>query len=179
MSYHLIGCAGISVKHFELFDRLDYTMIFVASIPLAWCLGYFVLGTAALCVSVGGVILSACNAVWAQSKHRLKPEHRINHMMLLVAFYLMPVVYQIYANVAAGEPWRATTVTGCCAIVSLFAGAYCYGAKWPECVYQDSPVSGHTLMHVGVNAAYFFEWLFILAAMRGAQQGVALNSSFE
>lgn len=167
--YHLFGCAGITKEHFLFYQRLDYIMIFGSSVPLACCLGFYVFHVQPipLLCSVLGVVCCLLNAAW-RLKDDITPEARVKQMMVLIFFYVWPLLWQLTVDIWNFDFLEPTAIYALLALTSLGAGGYCYGAAWPQAVRKDSHITGHALMHVGVNLAYFFEFCFILAAFRRA-----------
>jgi len=170
--YHLFGCAGITKEHFLFYQRLDYIMIFCSSVPLACCLGFYVFHVQPwpLLFSVVGVVASLTHAAY-KLKEDLTAAQRVNQMAVLVFFYVVPLLWQAGRDVWQLDFAQPTLWYALAALASLGFGAYCYGVQWPQSVRTDSHVTGHALMHVGVNLAYFFEFCFILAAFRRATAG--------
>jgi len=161
-AYHLIGCSGRSYSDYLFYQRLDFVMIFVSSIPLAFSLCYFTFYTLPIFtyISVLGVAFTACYTAYHISEP-MDPPRRLKLVSVLVFFYLLPVLYQIGLELIAGNFTSKTLLWGLGIIASLAMGGYTYGARFPEVVWPDCPVSSHSLMHVGVNLAYFSEFFFI------------------
>jgi len=163
-AYHLIGCSGKSYRDYVLYQRADFLMIFVSSVPLAFSLGYFTFYELPWClaVSVAGVIASATYVGYHLTED-FSPSRRIQLISALVFFYLLPVFYQIGFDLIRADAVSSSTYWGTGAILSLGFGAYCYGAKFPECVRPDFPLGSHSVMHLTVNIAYFCEFGFIVS----------------
>lgn len=165
MSYHLIGCAGKSLWDFLFFQRFDFLFIFVSSIPLSIALCYYPLYNQPelMCVSVFGVIGCAayCLSVIATP---FDSSRRVKMIAALVFFYTLPVWYVVLTHPAQGFWTSPGLWWGVGIVVSLGIGAYVYATKWPECKWNDAVWSSHSLMHLCVNAAYFCEFGFIVAA---------------
>ncbi len=163
--YHLVGCAGKSLWDFLFFQRFDFLFIFVSSIPLSISLGYYALyyQPVLMAVSVFGVIACAGYCLWVISTP-FDAARRVIMIGCLVFFYTIPVFYVIISHLVQGHFESPGVWWGVAIIVSLSIGAYLYAIKYPECSYPDCFWTSHSLMHLTVNAAYFCEFGFIVAA---------------
>jgi hypothetical protein len=161
-AYHLIGCAGKSYADFLLTQRADFLMIHWSSVPLAFCLGYYVFydDPAFLLLSVGGTLLCAVYAS-ATIRREFTPTMRLRQVSALVFFYMLPVFYQTTVDVVAGEPLHPSVLAAASVVLALAWGAFTYGSQWPECRWPDVAFGSHSWMHVGVNVAYASEFVFI------------------
>jgi len=167
MAYHLIGCSGRSYEDYIFYQKLDFVFIFVSSIPLAFSLCYFTFATNTwLLVSVCGVVLCTIFTYFTVRGGGMEPMQRLRLISALVLCYVLPVLYQVGIDMAAGHWHSASMWWGLGIMASLTMGAYAYGTKFPERVWPDFPISSHSLMHLGVNLAYLSEFFFILNQWR-------------
>ena len=163
IGYHLIGCSGISQNAFLFWQRADFMMIFGASIPLAYALGYhaFLEDPIFFSITLGGVIL--CFSYTAlHILDEFDPMKRMKQLSFVVFFYLIPVIYQLVMDLAVLDVLAPRLWFGLGIIISLGVGAYAYGSHWPENVLPNFCFTSHSVMHLCINSAYVFEFLFIL-----------------
>lgn len=176
VGFHLFRCMNPQV--YNLWRRLDQMFIFIASIPLTVALAYFVFpwwGTALLATVTTGVAAVACMHLWS-----LEPSFRRNrhHMVLfigsVVACYWLPMAVQATMELLeqdVGAPLFCSVGV----VVSLGLGGLLFANAIPEKYWPgafDIFFSSHQLMHVGVMAAHYFEWWFVLDMMKKTAESV-------
>lgn len=171
VGYHTFLC--ISPIEYMKWMQLDIAFIFIASIPLAFSLAWFVFSPGGILTTI---VLTCITAILGiRNIIRLRPNEPIRilrntmYVGLVIAAYLMPMVVQTYRDVKSGlfaqgevVPCFATMT----AIVCLGIGGAVYSLKYPECCLPgqlDLVGNSHHIMHIAITIAHIAEFVFILS----------------
>ena len=153
--YHIFGEAvGMGRAVFFFWQRLDFAMIHVSAIPLAY----------ALCVGashrrphlwwlerVSCPLAAALSIAVIRAGPSIRtPSQRVLVISLLVLIYMLPVF-----SVWVYDPLSLQAVIG-----AVIAGALVYVMHFPECHSPNHWFGSHALMHVCLQIAFFAELAF-------------------